>query len=125
MQTILFGVGVWAVPFLVGMLLFPIQEPSPTLFETIVSIALVCGSTLFSALHIKKAGGVTTRSAVTTGVVWACICVLIDYPILVRGFGMDAMAYVGDIGLTYLMIPVILSGIAYTARIYGQTGNQR
>jgi hypothetical protein len=44
---------------------------------------------------------------------WLAICVLIDAPLMLFGgpMQMTIAEYMGDIGLTYLMIPAITVGI--------------
>jgi hypothetical protein len=82
-KALLFGVVVWLVPFVVAFLIFPLRESSRALFESIMPVA-VAGATVVL--------GVVYMARVSQGVV------------------RDG-EYLADIGVTYLMIPVITTGL--------------
>ncbi len=55
LRIALFGVGVWALPFAIGMLVFPLQESTPALFDTL-SASFDTGKLklrLIAAVHIE------------------------------------------------------------------------
>lgn len=113
LRIVLFGAGVWAIPFAFGMLVFPLQASMPALFDTLMSIGIAVAATLFGGLFFRKQSAVSMRRALTVGLAWMAICLVIDLPILVAGLGMSLTSYFADIGLTYLIVPIIVVGMAY------------
>jgi hypothetical protein len=116
LRLALYGVGVWALPFSIGMLVFPLQESTPALFDTLMSIAVCGASVLFGGLYFRKRNAVSMSGAVRLGIAWIIICLLIDVPLFVVGFEMGVGSYFADIGLTYVIVPIIVVGMAY---VYG------
>ena len=60
------------------------------------------------------------REELLLGLLWFAICVLIDAPLMLLGGPMQMSfgAYMADIGVTYISIPVVTSGLA-AARSWG------
>lgn len=123
LKTALFGVGVWAVPFAFGMLVFPLQKSAPALFDTLMSIGLTFAATMFGILYLRKRPAVRGQAALVVSLVWMIICLLIDFPILVLGIGMDLKSYMADIGVGYLIVPIVVVGLAYISRTDQSAGN--
>lgn len=112
-RALLFGVLVWLVPFVVAFLIFPLREASRPLFESIMPVA-VAGVTV--ALGVAYLGRVTrggAREGALLGALWLAISVAIDAPLMLLGgpMQMTIAEYVADIGVTYLMIPIITTGL--------------
>ncbi|MDN7012111.1 hypothetical protein FGW20_03430 [Methanoculleus sp. FWC-SCC3] len=55
------------------------------------------------------------REGALLGGVWLLINWALDAAVLLPLSGMDAGTYMGEIGLCYLMIPIIALGIGYAA----------
>jgi len=45
------------------------------------------------------------------GSLWFGICLAIDLPLFLFGFGMSLEAYLSDIAISYLMVPIVVTGI--------------
>lgn len=116
LRIVFFGVCVWAVPFALGMLLFPLQQTVPELFDTLMSVGVCTAAVLFGVLTVGKQAGVTSKNALAIGFIWAIICLAIDIPIFVVGMGMNLLTYMADIGVTYLILPIVLVGLAFVSR---------
>ena len=51
-------------------------------------------------------------AGLVAGIVWMAISIIIDLPLMLSSFiGMSLPEYLADIGLTYVMIPIITTGI--------------
>ena len=108
LRIILLGAATWAIPFAAGMLLYPLHESDPPLFETLLALSVCLAGCLMGWLLIKKQPDQVRTSGFLIGIYWFLICIALDIPIFVMGFGMDLPTYTVEIGLTYLMLPVIL-----------------
>lgn len=114
-KSILYGVLLWAVVFLSSVFIFPLRTSNPPFFETLISIFLCLFTVIVSAMYFAKTE-LNTKNAITAGLVWLVINMIIDLPLFSFGPMKRSFAdYMTDIGLTYLIIPVITIGIAFTA----------
>lgn len=116
MRIALFGVGVWAVPFAFGMVVFSLQKSNPAFFDTLMTIGMTASAVFFGILYLRKRPCLENRDAIGIGFAWLIICLLIDFPILVVGIGMDIHSYMSDIGVGYLIVPIIFFALAYMSR---------
>lgn len=123
-RIVFYGICIWAIPFLLGMLAFPLNQSAPALFDTVMAVGLTVAATLFASLYVRRHSTLSGRAALATGFGWMLICLLIDFPILVVGLGMGWKSYISDVGATYLIVPIVLYGIAYTHQ-YGAQNVRR
>lgn len=117
-RTLLFGLAVWAVPFAVGMAVFAWVPPEAALFDTLMSVTMSLAATIFAYLYFKRAEP-DLQAGALVGALWAVLCVALDAPLFL--FGMQEMRmsvadYTADIGLNYLMIPIIAGGVAHAMK---------
>ncbi|OGV91044.1 hypothetical protein A3A66_00335 [Microgenomates group bacterium RIFCSPLOWO2_01_FULL_46_13] len=109
-QVISYGLLIWAVPFVVAMIIFPLRTSNRSLFESIMPVALAA-VTLFSARRYfsdKK-----SNEALKVGFIWMGVSLVIDALMFSRGpMQMSLSQYLSDIGVTYLLIPLITWGMA-------------
>ena len=98
-----YGIGVWALPFVVGMALFSLQENYHELFDAAMVFMLVLATILFSAMYQKKPGSSSMNSMIVIGFIWLGICLLIDVPLFLHVFqGMLLMFLLGsDVFINY------------------------
>jgi hypothetical protein len=112
LQIVTYGIGVWALPFAVGMLLFSLQENFHELFDAAMAFTLVLATILFSTMYLSKRGTSSINQMILIGIVWMAICLLIDVPLFLIALGWTAKAYAIDVGVGYLMIPLVTAGMA-------------
>jgi hypothetical protein len=115
-RILVLGVAVWAVPFGLGMALFPVVDPSTALFDTLMSVAMALSATLFAYIHLSRSAAPTIDEGLFAGTIWMLIALALDTPLFVFGpaeMRMAVDAYLADIGFTYLMIPIISAGIGH------------
>lgn len=110
-----FGFLIWLIPFGLGMALFPIAPPETAIFDTIMSISLTFAATIFSYLYFKGESSQQNgaEGLAIIGAVWFVLAILLDAPMFLisDGTGMSAHEYFADIGLTYLIIPIVAIGV--------------
>lgn len=113
-KALIFGFLVWVIPFAVAFMIFAIRESNRPLFESIMPVVLTGCIVLFSALYFKKAQSASTVEGLKLGLIWLAISLVIDLLMFMQGpMKMPLGNYMADIGLTYLMMPIITTGYGY------------
>ena len=103
------------MPFLVSFIVFPLRASHYALFESIMAIVISASAVLFGAHYLKGLKEGAFRESVTLGIVWLLISLGIDAPLFLIGgpMLMPVSQYVQQIGLKYVIIPIITSGFGY------------
>lgn len=114
-KVLLYGVGVWFVPFLVSFIIFPLRASNYALFESIMVIIISASTVLFGVHYLKGLKEGAFRESMILGIVWLLISLGIDAPLFLLGgpMFMPISQYVQQIGLKYVSIPIITSGFGY------------
>jgi len=109
-----FGALVWLLPFLIAFAAFPVRTLARPVFESIMSVAVASAAVVFGLLYLRHVGNRVIREGLLVGLLWLAVCVVIDAPLMLFGgpMQMSLGEYLGDIGLTYVGIPVITTGLA-------------
>jgi len=111
------GVLMWLAPFVVAFLVFPFHESARPLFESVMAVAVAGSAVGLGYIYVRR--GTVTAEGLRLGLIWFALCVLIDAPLMLLGgpMQMTIADYMADIGLTYLAIPAVTTGLAaaYTA----------
>lgn len=113
-RVALFGFLVWLIPFVVAFIIFPIRESNRPLFESIMPVVVAGSVVLFAILYLKKVDKNHLREGVLLGILWFAISFVIDQFMFSAGpMKMSFSEYISDIGLTYLIIPIVTVGFGY------------
>jgi hypothetical protein len=96
---ILLGLLIWAVPFGLGMVIFPVVPPSSALFDTIMVVTLAGVTGLASTIYFRRLESSSLDDGLLAGSIW-----------------MNPVDYMADVGLSYIMIPLIAGAVAATRR---------
>jgi hypothetical protein len=116
-QAILLGLVVWFVPFVVAFCIFPLKETWRSLFESIMPVTLAAVVTVGGLLYLRKLPSPSVREGLLLGLIWLTISLAIDLPLMLSPpIRMSPLEYMADIGLTYLMTPIITAGLAIARR---------
>jgi len=119
LRLILFGVAVWALPFVMSVAIFPIVPPATALFDTLMAVALAVAASLFGYLHLSRGPSPSLDHGLFIGTIWMLMSLALDVPFFILGpeqMRMSPDAYMADIGFTYLMIPIIVGTIGAALR---------
>jgi len=112
-KAIIFGFLVWAVPFAVSFLLFNIRQNNRILFESIMPVIVAGSVVIFALLYFKNAMSVSVWEGLRLGLIWFAISFLVDLVMFSSGpMKMPFSDYLADVGIVYLMIPIITVGFA-------------
>jgi hypothetical protein len=112
-RALLFGFLVWLIPFVVAFAIFPLRESARPLFESIMPVTVTLVVVTFGLVYFK---GVTRRftwEGLSLGLLWMAVSMVIDAPLMLLGgpMKMTAGEYLADIGVTYLLMPVVTVGL--------------
>lgn len=112
LRTLVFGVLLWLVVFIGAMIVFPVKRSDPVFFETLMAIIL-SAATVAAGRIFFRAEDISLKKCIGTGLTWMIVNMAIDLPLFSFGpMKRPFVDYMTDIGLTYLIIPVILSAFA-------------
>jgi hypothetical protein len=108
------GLVAWLALFVVAFFAFPFRESARPLFESIMAVAVTATAVLLGLVHLRRLRSGFVREGLLIGLVWFAVCLLIDAPLMLFGGPMKMTfgAYMADIGLTYVSIPVVTVGLA-------------
>lgn len=113
-RVLLFGFLIWLIPFFAAFFIFPLRESNRPLFETLMPLILTLCTVYFAVRHFRSQSKSSWQSGLMVGLLWALISFVIDLPFFVFGpFAVPFVEYLGDIGLIYLLIPIITTGISH------------
>ncbi len=107
-----YGFLIWLIVFAVAIAAFPLREANRPLFESIMPVALTCCLTIFSVLYFRRVNSAQLRDGIWLGLMWFGLNLILDLLMFSRGpMTMTLTEYLSDIGVTYLMIPIIPIGM--------------
>lgn len=116
-RTVALGLASWLLPFLVSFLFidragqFLIPQP---LFKSLMVVVGGGVGTALLAIAFRQVTP-TLRSGLALGLLWLCINLALDIVVLVPMMKVSVATYVQDVGLRYLLIPIIAAGIGLVA----------
>lgn len=109
-----FGFLLWLVPFILSLAISPIHTSDRVFFETIMPVAITLAVVALSCLYFNGVKGEYLKEGIIVGIIWPAISLIFD--LLMFSWGPMAMTftdYMKDIGLTYLIYPIVTIGIGY------------
>ncbi|MHC4460909.1 MAG: hypothetical protein ACYS6W_01225 [Planctomycetota bacterium] len=113
-KALLYGFLVWLIPFIVAMLLSSVRKHNRPLFESLMPVVITISVVPFLILYFNKLQAHFLKEAVLLGIIWLVISLILDLLCFMEGpMKMSFADYMMDIGLTYLMIPIISIGFGY------------
>lgn len=109
-KSIGFGFLLWLIPFLLSFLLYPIHQNNRPLFESIMPII----GTLLTVIFFNKLKLTAKKDGFVVGIFWMLLSLGLDSFVFIWGpLKMTPVAYLEDIGLSYLMFLIITTGISF------------
>jgi uncharacterized membrane protein YpjA len=112
-KILLYGFLLWLTVFVGSFFIFPLKQTNPPFFETLISLILAGSTVLYGHIYFQKEK-ISLKSCLLVGLAWVIINLVIDLPLFSAGPMEKTFSdYMTDIGLTYLMIPIILSVFAF------------
>jgi hypothetical protein len=106
------GILMWLLPFIVAFLVFPFRTSWRALFESVMALTVSVVAVWLGLAYLRRLPSVGLKDGTFVGLAWWVMCVAIDLPMFSAGpMEMSLAEYMADIGLTYVMIPVITTGL--------------
>ena len=117
LKIILYGFLVWLVPFTVSFIIFPLRASMRPLFESIMPLVLTLIVIILAYYYLKNLETNLVKEGVLIGLSWLAINIIIDLMLFLPAspMHMNVLDYFMDIGLTYVIIPVITVGMGIMA----------
>jgi len=117
LKIVFFGFIAWLVPLVVSFFIYPLKTAGNPLFESIMPLAITIIVVVLASLYLKNLKTDFIRDGVIIGFAWFIICIAIDLVLFLppNPMQMSFVNYIEDIGITYLMIPIITIGMGYMA----------
>jgi hypothetical protein len=113
---------VWFIPFLAGMALSSFHTSQRVLFETIMPVILSITAVAF--LMLRRQAVSSFSQGLALGGAWLAMSIGLDLLMFMWGpMKMSFADYMKDIGLTYLMYPIIAAGAGFLASNWRQISN--
>jgi hypothetical protein len=117
-RIILLGIASWLVPFVAAFPFFSrtgeLVVPQPLFKSLMVVIGGGVGVLLLAAAFRRVTP--TLASGVVIGCYWLVLNLVLDLAILVPMSGRGIGDYLMDIGLRYLLLPIISAGMGWVAQ---------
>lgn len=125
LKIVLFGFLVWLVPFVVSFFIYPLKTAGSPLFESIMPLVITIIVVALTFLYLKSIETSFIKEGFIIGAVWFILNIAIDLILFLppSPMQMTLTNYMMDIGITYLMIPVITIGMGYMADNKAQMEN--
>ncbi|MCE7988782.1 MAG: hypothetical protein DYG89_47105 [Caldilinea sp. CFX5] len=112
--ALVYGFVLWVIPFAVAMALFQVRNTERPLFESIMPVVLVICATILADRYLGQVTTHFVRDGILLGLLWLMISIAFDLLLFMWGpMQMSLATYLKDIGLTYLIYPVITIGMGY------------
>ena len=122
LKVVLLGFLTWLLPFAVSFLVFPLRASQRPFFETIMAVVVAVTAVFFTVLYLRQVKAGFLKEGALVGVAWFVINIVIDLPLflLESPMQMSFTDYMMDVGLTYLIYPVVGIGVGYLLEKRGQ-----
>ena len=107
----------WLAPFVVSVMVFPLKASHPPLFDVVLSVVLTATVVGLGCAYLRRPGLASLGTAAAVGGLWMAMNIGLDLLLFTWGpMAMPALTYLTDIGLSYLVHPIILGGLHLAAR---------
>lgn len=118
LKIALFGFLTWLIPFVVSFFFYS-KEGQPLIdIFLFKSIMIVVGSLTAASLLVLYFRGLKKdylKEGVIVGLAWFAINIIMDLAVLVPMSGMSIGSYFAQIGLRYIIIPIMSTAMGYVA----------
>jgi len=125
-RAVLYGLAVWAIPFVVALAIRPMRESNRPLFESIMPVTLAAAAALLGWSYFRRVHRHYLREGALLGLLWMAMSILIDLPLMLAPpMSWTIGQYAGDVAITYLIIPLITLAMGAALHSHPETVRQR
>jgi hypothetical protein len=116
-RMVAFGLLSWAIVLAAALAMSPWRANNRPLFESALAVVLTATTALLAIAFYRRTPAVRGWNGLVLGLVWAAINVLLDLPLFSFGpLHMPPRAFLADIALGYLVMPVLTTALASQRR---------
>jgi len=113
-KSVLLGLLIWGMTFTCAMLLFPLRQNDRIFFEALIPVVLTLSTLVASYFYFADSKNRYFVQGYCLGLIWLGVNLFMDLFAFSWGpMKMSLANYIKDIGVTYLIILIIPSGIGY------------
>jgi hypothetical protein len=113
-RAVFHGVLLWAIPFMMMFVLYPLRLSALPLFVSLRTNILCLGVVFFAVLYFRDAETRFLGEGIKLGVLWALLSIVCDQvPYVIGGMKMSFLEYMRDTGLNYLVYPIVTVGTGF------------
>lgn len=116
LKILLFGIIIWLIPFIMAFFFYtPAGQLSVDifLFKTIMLLIGNLTGVIFLVIYLRKTEKNYLKESIIIGLIWLLINYILDFVILLPMSKMSVGDYFIQIGLRYLLLPVVSIGFGY------------
>ncbi len=109
-KTTLLGLMIWAVPFMTGFFFYDQTgqlNVNIFFFKSVMIVVLTAVSALAIHWSFKPINNSFTKHGILIGAIGLVVVFLLDAMVLIPMTGMTVAQYMAEIGLRYLIIPIM------------------
>jgi len=112
-RAFLYGFLLWLIPFLASVVMFPLKKTDPAFFQSILGVVSITLAVMLTVHYFQKAKG-NLKEGIFLGLIFLSINWFFDFLFFIWGpIKMPLVAYIKEIGIGYLIYPVITIGFGY------------
>ena len=121
----LFGILIWLIVFGFSFLIYPIRVSNRVLFESIIPVILTISVLGALIIYLRKTSKNFLKEGFLTGIIWFFINFFIDLILFMPESPMKLsfLEYIQDIGVTYLIIPIICIATGFLLKNHSESSN--
>lgn len=113
----LYGFLIWLIPFVISFFIFQVRETDRIFFETLMSLILATTAGFILTRYNKTNPIDSHQEGFMVGLIWFGISIFLDFFVFIIGpLKMPPFTYLKEIGLDYLIIPIITTTIGILRR---------
>ncbi|HDQ45828.1 MAG TPA: hypothetical protein ENN17_10090 [bacterium] len=107
----LYGSLIWVIGFAAGCAMWPIHSTHQLLFKSVMIVVMTFVGMIFIRLYFESVPSRYKREGIRIGLVWLFLNLALDLVVLVGLFKSGLREYLIGVGLRYLMIPILTTGV--------------
>jgi hypothetical protein len=112
-NALIYGFLLWLIPFLASVAIFPLKKTDPAFFQSLLGVISIIIVVVLSVHYFRKTQR-NLKEGIFLGLVFLFVSWFFDFFFFIWGpIKMPLASYIKEIGIGYLIYPIITIGYAY------------
>jgi ABC-type tungstate transport system substrate-binding protein len=112
-RAFIYGFLLWIIPFLASVAIYPLKKTDPAFFQSILGVMSITLAVVLTVHYFQKVKG-NLKEGIFLGMIFLFISWFFDFLFFIWGpIKMPLPAYIKEIGIGYLVYPVITIAFGY------------